>query len=173
MRFITCFTIIVFLVAFQTALIMTFPILTISFDLLIPLIVFLILLRSKVETWLSIIAAGIGVNTLSGVPMGVYLITYIWLFMLFKNVKTYFHTPDSFLFVILVSIGVLVEQLIFGAFYMIQSPAPALSLHAISMAVLQIILAGVTSPFLFVVLKKIFDVSDKLTFQNDQSVLKP
>ncbi len=134
MRFITCFTILVFLVACQTALKKTFPILTISF---------------------------------------VYLITYVWLFMLFKNVKTYFHTPDSFLFVILVSIGVLVEQMIFGAFYMIQSPAQGISLHAISVTVLQIILAGVTSPFLFIVLKKIFDVSDKLTFQNDQGVLKP
>ncbi len=173
MRFITCFTIFVFLVACQTALKKTFPILNISFDLLIPCIVFLILLRSKVETWLSIIAAGIGVNTLSGAPMGVYLITYIWLFMLFKNVKTYFHSPDSFLFVILVSTGVMVEHLIFGAFYMIQSPAQGISLHAISVTVLQIVLAGVTSPFLFVFLKKIFDVSDKLTFQNDQGVLKP
>jgi hypothetical protein len=172
MRFITCFTILIFLVACQTALKKTFPILTISFDLLIPLIVFLILLRSKVETWLSIIAAGIGVNMLSGAPMGVYLITYIWLFMLFKNVKSYFHTPDSFLFIILVIIGVLVEQLIFGVFYMIQSPTRILSLHALYMTLLQIVLAGITSPVIFIILRKVFDVSDKLTLQDDQGALK-
>jgi hypothetical protein len=98
------------------------------------------------------------------------LITYIWLFMLFKNVKTYFHTPDSFLFVILVIIGVVVEQLIFGLFYMHHSTSWTLFLHALYIASLQIIFAGITSPVVFMILKKIFDVSDKLSFQDFQSL---
>jgi hypothetical protein len=168
MRFITCFAILIFLVACQTALKAFFPKLIFCFDLLVPFIVFLILLRSRIETWLAIIAGGIGVNVLSGAPLGIYLITYIWLFMLFKNVKAYFHTPDSSLFFILVIIGVFVEQFIFGVFYLIQAPAWHLSPHAFSVAVTQVFLAGVISPVIFVVFKKIFSVSDKLSFNYDQ-----
>jgi hypothetical protein len=172
MRFVTCFVILVFLLALQTTLKTTFPIMTFCYDLAIPLIIFLILLRSRLETWLSILAAGIGVNMISGAPLGVYMITYIWLFMLFKNVKAYFHTPDSSLFIILVIIGVVVEQLIFGVFYMIQAPIANLSPHAIYWVLIQVLLAGVTSPVIFIILLKIFDVSDKLTFKADQNALK-
>jgi hypothetical protein len=168
MRFITCFAILIYLVACQTALKSFFPKLTFCFDLLIPFIIFLILLRSKVEIWLSIIAAGIGVNVMSGAPLGVYLITYIWLFMLFKSVKVYFHSPDSSLFFILVIIGVFVQQLIFGLFYLIQKSAGGVSPYAFYVAFMQIFLAGAISPVLFIIFKKIFDVSDKLSFQKDR-----
>jgi len=170
MRFITCFTILIFLMAFQTALKTTFPIVTTCYDLLIPLIVFLILSRSRVETWLTVIVAGIGVNMLSGAPLGVYLITYIWMFMLFKNVKTYFHTPDSSLFITLVIISVIFEQLIFGVFYMIQAPAEKFFSHALYVTCLQVLLAGITSPVAFFILNKLFDVSDKLVFQPHHEV---
>jgi cell shape-determining protein MreD len=129
------------------------------------LIVFLILLRSRVETWLTMIVASLGVNMLSGAPLGGYLITYIWMFMLFKNVKTYFHTTDSSLFISLVIISVIFEQLVFGMFYMIQSPAEIIFSQVFSVTCLQVLLAGVTSPVVFIILNKIFDVSDKLTFQ--------
>jgi cell shape-determining protein MreD len=154
--------------AFQTAVKTSSPLMTFCYDLTIPLIVFLILMRSRLEACLCVFFAGVGVNMISGAPLGVYLITYIWLFMLFKNLKSYFHTPDSLLFVVLVVIGVMVEQLIFGMFYMIQAPIKALSLHAVYQVLLQIVIAGISGPFFFILFFKIFHVSDTLTFQAEQ-----
>jgi hypothetical protein len=67
-----------------------------------------------------------------------------------------------------VIIGVLVEQLIFGVFYLIQSPEGNISSKVFYVTLIQVFLAGVISPVIFVIFKKIFDVSDKLSFQDDK-----
>jgi hypothetical protein len=167
MRFITCFTVTIFLLGLQTALTAKFSMLRVCFDLLIPFIVFLILMRPRIEIWLVIVAAGIGVNMMSGAPIGAYLITYIWLFILFKNVKSFFHTPDLSLFIILVMIGVVLEQIIFYFFHMLHSPEKSVYLNVFYLSLMQIFLVGALSPVFFSVFKKIFYVADKLTFHNE------
>ncbi len=163
MRFIICLAIAIFLISLQTALIIEFLLLPASFDFLISFIVFLILFRSWSETWLVIILGGLAVNTLSGAPMGVYMITYILLFIFFKNVKAYFHTLDSFLFIILVMIGVMVEQVIFGAFIFIQESYMFFSMSTLRTFFSPIFMAGVLSPLILMLFNKIFYLFDRLS----------
>lgn len=173
MRFITCLTIVILLISIQTTLIKAFPVFTASFDLLIPFVVFLILFRSRLEIWLVIFVAGIAVNMVSGAPIGIYLITYAWLFMLFKNVKMYFHTPDSSLFVILVTIGVMIEQLIFIAFHFIQKSSLIFSMHPFQTIFTQILVVCFSSPFILMIFGKIFYVSDRFSDGDKRAASKP
>ncbi len=167
MRLVSCFTLLVFFAAFQTALRTASPRDVFCFDGMIALIVYMILMRSRLETWFTAIVAGIGVNMLSGAPMGVYLISYIWMIVLFRNIKSYFHTSVFWLFVALVVIGIVIEQVIFGAFFVFYSGIFRMSWNAVYLTWMQIFWAAVLSPVIFLMIRKVFEATDQLRFRTD------
>lgn len=130
---------------------------------------FLTLFRSRMETYIVIIGGGILMNMLSGAPLGVYIIAYIWIFLLLKNITVYLHLHGSLLFTLFVIIGVMIEQLIFGLFYIIQTSSMNLSLYDLRIIFLQVLIAGVTSPTFFIIFKKIFN-NNNFSKRNDERV---
>jgi len=168
MRIITCLLIAIFFISVQTTLIKAFIGLTASFDLLIPFIIFLILFGSQLEIWLVILFGGVAVNMVSGAPIGIYLIIYVWIYVLFKNIKIYFQTPDSLLFVTLVIMSIMIEQLIFIVFSFFYKSSLIFSLRPFQIIFVQILLAFLFSPFLLTFFHKVFSILEQ--FDNGNKI---
>ena len=85
------------------------------YDLLFPFIVFLSLFRPLRESIPVVLFFGIAMDTLSGGPFGLYLTTYLWLFVGVKWMTTFLDVSDSILLLFVVTSGVLLQNLIFIA----------------------------------------------------------
>jgi rod shape-determining protein MreD len=151
MRYSIYFLIGILLISLQTTVAPVFSPLIFLYDLVVPLVVFLVLFRPGVEGLIVIIGVGCGMDMLSGAPPGVYLLSYLWIFLLFKNSRDYLQLSDSALFQAAVFLGVLIELLIFGAFYALSTPSFRLSPYAAWIVFTQMFSAIITGPFVFIV----------------------
>jgi rod shape-determining protein MreD len=87
-------------------------------------------------------------DTLSGGPFGLYLTTYLWLFVGVRWMTSFFDVNDSVLLLFVVALGVLLQNLIFIAAIIMFSPlALSFSLTVNTVAV-QLLWAIFTGPIL-------------------------
>ncbi|UCD30952.1 MAG: hypothetical protein JSV38_09005 [Desulfobacterales bacterium] len=107
-HFLICFA----LVILQTTVMPYFSIFDRFYDLLFPFIVFLSLFRSSREGIPVVLFFGFVMDTLSGGPFGLYLTTYLWLFVGVKWMITFLDVGDSVLLLFVVAMGVLIQNLI-------------------------------------------------------------
>lgn len=118
------------------------------YDLLFPYIVFLSLFRPLRESIPVVIVFGFVMDTLSGGPFGLYLTTYLWLLVGVKWLTSFLDVNDSVLLLIIVALGVLIQNLIFiAAIIMFSSLALSFSLAVNTIAV-QLLWATITGPIL-------------------------
>ncbi len=101
------------LIIFQTTIIPHIPLFNNFYDLLIPFIIYLGLFRPAREGILFILVSGFLMDNLSGGPFGLYLTTYLWLFIVVKLIIKYLHARNNILLLFIVAAGVLMENLIF------------------------------------------------------------
>ncbi|MFC1858461.1 hypothetical protein ACFL9U_10635 [Thermodesulfobacteriota bacterium] len=101
------------LIILQAAVLPHFSSLSGFYDLLLTLIIYLGLSRSVRDSVPVIFFAGFVMDNLSGGPFGVYLTTYFWMFATIKWLIKYFQAHNRALWLLIVAIGVLVENLIF------------------------------------------------------------
>ena len=143
-HFLICFV----LVILQTTVMPYFSVFDRFYDLLFPFIVFLSLFRSSRESIPVVLFFGLVMDTLSGGPFGLYLTTYLWLFVGVKWMITFLDVGDSVLLLFVVAIGVLIQNLIFVGSIAIFSPLSlSLSLTINTIAV-QLLWAIFTGPIL-------------------------
>jgi len=143
-HFIICF----FLVIFQTTVMPYFPMFDRFYDLLFPFIIFLSLFRPLRESIPVILFFGFVMDTLSGGPFGLYLTTYLWLFVGVKWMTTFLDVSDSVLLLFVVAAGVLIQNLIFIAAITISSPLTLPFSQVMNTIAVQLIWATFTGPFL-------------------------
>ncbi|HKK90113.1 MAG TPA: hypothetical protein VJ936_01825 [Desulfobacteraceae bacterium] len=89
-----------------------------SFDLLIVNVLYLALLFSNPFILIGVVFLGTIMDSLSGVPFGVYISVYLWIFISVQGLKRFVH-PGSFVFLPIISAAaVLLENffLIFSFF---------------------------------------------------------
>ena len=101
------------LIIFQTTIIPHIPLFNNFYDLLIPFIIYLGLFRPTREGILFILALGFLMDNLSGGPFGLYVTTYLWLFIVVKLLIKYLHARNNILLLFIVAGGVLMENVIF------------------------------------------------------------
>lgn len=101
-----------FLIIFQTAILPNFSIFKNLYDLSIPFVLYLGLFRPFSEGLPIILLLGFVMDSISGVPFGLYLIAYLWLFIAMKWIIKFLHTESIFILPLAVVIGVLVENIL-------------------------------------------------------------
>lgn len=143
------------------------------YDLLIPLSIYFSLYRAFHEGLPTLIVAALMMDMLSGAPAGIYLITYVWLFLAFRQTWRFLDLNHSYLFPLIVTIGVLFQQFIFWITLSIQSGQFVFSPAAMKVVFFQNLWAIVSAPIIFILLRLVFKVTDQAfeikAYENGQS----
>ncbi len=103
----------------QTSLLPHFPISRWAYDLLIPLVLYMILFHPLRISLPAVLAAGFLMDSLSVGPFGVYLSTYLWLLAAGRWLSRFLHTGNRLLIPFLIAGGVLLENLFFFATFLL------------------------------------------------------
>lgn len=101
------------LIIIQTTIIPYIPLFRGFYDLLIPFVIYLDIFRSFRESIPVILFFGFVMDNIYGGPFGLYLTTYLWLFVGVRWIITFLHVGNSLLWPFVVVAGVLMENLIF------------------------------------------------------------
>ena len=101
------------LIIFQTTIIPHISLFNNFYDLLIPFIIYLGLFRPTRESIFFILVPGFLMDNLSGGPFGLYVTTYLWLFIVVKLLIKYLYARNNILLLFIVAAGVLMENIIF------------------------------------------------------------
>ena len=101
------------LIVIQTTVMPYIPVFERFYDLLTPFIIYLSIFRSNRESMVIIFVFGFFMDIISGGPFGLYVTTYIWLFVGVRWAITFLHVGDNMLLPFVVAAGVLLENFIF------------------------------------------------------------
>jgi hypothetical protein len=134
------------LVLFQTTVMPYFHLFDRFYDLLSPFVIYLSLFRSLRQSIPVILFFGFLMDSLSGGPFGLYLTTYIWLFIGVKWIITFLHLGDSLLLPFLVAAGVLLQNCIFIGTIAMFEPGTQFLSAAVSIVTIQVLWAIFTGP---------------------------
>lgn len=162
MRYLIYFLVSAVLISLQTTIIPALPLLLTPYDILIPFVVYLTLFRPLSEGLPVIVLTGCAMDMLSGAVAGIYLIIFIWILLLFKRAKIYFHLKDPVLFKMIVIISILIENFIFGLYLSLKAVSFDLSLYACQILLIQLVWAIITSPFFYLIFNYGFFAMDSL-----------
>jgi len=83
------------------------------YDLMIPFVVYFSLFRPARQTLLAVLVLGFVMDNLSGGPFGLYLSTYLWLFICIRGMVVYLRVSNTVLLPAVIVGSVLVENIIF------------------------------------------------------------
>jgi cell shape-determining protein MreD len=134
------------LVLFQTTVMPYFHLFDSFYDLLSPFVIYLSLFQSLRQSIPVILFFGFLMDSLSGGPFGLYLTTYIWLFIGVKWIITFLHVGDSLLLPFIVAAGVLLQNCIFIGTIAIFEPGTQFLSAALSTVTVQVLWAIFTGP---------------------------
>lgn len=110
MTFAFYFIVCLLLVIIRTTIFPIFASFDNFFDLYLPVIVYFGLFRSAYETIPMVVILGIVMDSLSGVPFGLHLTSYVWLFLGVFWLKQFLHVFNYFLLSLIMMLGVVIEN---------------------------------------------------------------
>lgn len=143
----------IFLVIVQTTVLPNIPFTGQFYDLLIPLLIYLTLFRPPHESLPFVFFLGLLMDNLSGTPFGLYLTTYLWIYIGVKLVASYLRVGNRILMALIVCGGVLVQNvLIIGSAWVMDS-ARMLPADALTIVVSQLLWALVTGPVILIMFR--------------------
>jgi rod shape-determining protein MreD len=124
------------------------------YDLFIPFVVFMALYQ-PVHVGLSLaILFGFVMDVFSGGVFGLFLFTYFWFFCLIRAGLEFLDLQNSILETVLVLLGVLAENLIVIFFLSFFGREDGIRFWALQNVVVQVFVAGVTAPLIFLTFSK-------------------
>jgi len=135
-----------FLVITRTTLIPILPLFEKFYDLLIPIIIYLALFRKKREGIPIVLFFGFIMDSLSGGPMGLYLIIYIWLYILVHWLSQFFRIGSVLFLALTVTVGVAFEIVCLVGYIALLAPGASIPEDAVKTILLQLIWALLTGP---------------------------
>lgn len=112
----------IFFAVLQTACLPHFCSSCRSFDMLLPLVIYLSVFRPVAESLTLVAFLGIIMDCLSGSPFGLYVITYVWLLLGVRGSMRFLDAGSYFLFPLILMLGMVFEYFIF-AFSTSRSPS--------------------------------------------------
>ena len=136
------------------------------YDLLIPLVIYFSLYRSLAEGIPVVLFSAIMMDMISGAPAGIYLTTYIWLFLAFRQTWRFLDLRHTYLFPAIVVAGVVFQQFIFWVAASVSAGQLVFSYASIRIVFFQILWAVVSAPLLYLLFHKLFDLADRLLSGN-------
>lgn len=102
------------LIVVQTALLPRFPVIENCYDLLLPFIIYQVVFRPARESAILVVVAGLLMDQLSGAPMGLYLIAYMWVMVSVRWGLQFLHMGNYYLVPFVVAVAVVMENMFFG-----------------------------------------------------------
>jgi cell shape-determining protein MreD len=145
-----------FLLILQTAVVPVLPLLDRFYDLMIPFVVYLGLTRPVRESLPFVLLLGFIMDNLSGSPVGLYLTTYLWLFVGVKGITKVLQVGNRlFIIMLIVAVGVLVENLIFLGTLTILGPDQQLAGDAAKTITVQVLWAIWTGPVFLMIFRNV------------------
>ena len=136
------------LIIFQTTILPCLSLSNTFYDLLALYIVYMGLFFSVREGIPVAFIVGLVMDSLSGAPFGVYLTTYLWLFIGVRQIIKFFRVSNYILLPLVAAAAVLIENVILlGTFAMLE-PGAQFSLSVINTVIIQVVWAICTGPFI-------------------------
>jgi cell shape-determining protein MreD len=144
------------LVILQTAVVPVLPLLARFYDLMIPFVIYLGLSSPVRESLPFVLFLGLIMDNLSGSPVGLYLTTYVWLFVGVKGITKLLQVGNRlFIIMLIMAAGVLVENLIFLGTLTILGPDQQLAGDAVKTVTVQVLWAIWTGPVFLMIFRNI------------------
>ncbi|MDY6823387.1 MAG: hypothetical protein SWH68_06255 [Thermodesulfobacteriota bacterium] len=126
------------------------------YDLLIPVVLYLAIFRSAGEAVLILPMMGLLMDSVTGGPFGLYILTYVWLLAGIRAIIRYIHGTSIVFLFIAVIVGVTVEANIFWVAQLLAGRTWVVWPDTLGHLVWQLVFAGVTGPFLMLATKALF-----------------
>lgn len=136
------------LIIFQTTVIPYIPLFHGFYDLLSPFVIYLSIFRSSRESIPVILFFGFVMDNIYGGPFGLYLTTYLWLFVGVRWIITFLHVGNSLLWPFVVVAGVLMENFIFVVSSVLLKAGLHINSVVLGMVGVQVLWAVFTGPVL-------------------------
>lgn len=162
MQYLVFFSLSLFIIVLQTTIMPNIFGSLWFYDLIIPLVIYFSLYRPFREGFPVLFLAAMMMDMISGAPPGIYLTTYIWLYLAFRQTWRFFDVKQSHLFPVVVIIGVVFQQLVFWIVISLQAGHFVFSAGGIRLVFFQMLWAVVSSPIIFLLLQRLFGVTDRL-----------
>jgi len=162
MHTIAFFILSLLIVVLKTAILPGMPGGLLLYDLLIPLVIYFSLYRRLAEGLPVVLLSAVMMDMISGAPAGIYLTTYIWLFLACRQTWRFLDLRHTYLFPAIVVSGVVFQQLIFWVAASVSAGHMVFSIETIRIVFFQILWAVVTAPLLYLLFHKLFAVADRL-----------
>jgi len=140
------------LIVIKTTLIPDLPLFSKFYDLLIPIIVYLGFFRSAREGVPLVVFFGLIMDSLCGGPVGLYIITYAWIYAAVFSLSRFLHVGNWLLMAATVSCGVVFEILVLLFYLVFLAPNASLPVDAVQTIVLQIVWAMLTGPVILMII---------------------
>lgn len=162
MHTIAFFILCLFIVVLKTTILPGMPGGFLLYDLLIPLVIYFSLYRRLAEGLPVVLLSAVMMDMISGAPAGIYLTTYIWLYLAFRQTWRFLDLSHTYLFPAIVVAGVVFQQIIFWVAASVTAGHMAFSTGTLRIAFFQIVWAVVTAPLLYLLFHKLFAAADRL-----------
>jgi rod shape-determining protein MreD len=140
------------LLVVKTTLIPVLPFFTKFYDLLIPIVIYLGCFRSPREGVPVVIFFGLIMDSLCGAPMGLYMATYIWLYVAMRYLQQVLHAGNIALFAVAVACGVAFESLILLVYMLMLAPEAIVWSDVANLTMQQVLWALLTGPIFMVMI---------------------
>ncbi|MBF0232380.1 MAG: rod shape-determining protein MreD [Desulfamplus sp.] len=98
------------LIVIQTSLLPSISLFYHCFDLLLIVVLFFSLMFSHTSMIVSVIFIGFCMDSISGAPLGIYTISYIWIFILVQFLKRFVHRGNFIFLPCISAISVIMEN---------------------------------------------------------------
>lgn len=132
------------------------------YDLIIPLAAFFSLYRPFHEGFPTVVLAALMMDMISGAPPGIYTTTYIWLFLVFRHLWRFIDVRHSPVFLVIVVLGVLFQQVIFWMAICAREGRILFSGGGLQVVFFQVLWAVVSAPLIFLLLHLVFRYTDRI-----------
>ena len=134
------------LIVIQTTVMPHIPLFERFYDLLAPFVIYLSIFRSVRESMVMVFVFGFFMDIISGGPFGIYLTAYVWLFIGVRWAITFLHVGDGLLLPVVVTAGVLMENLVFIGTSAMFEQSSRISETMVSTIIVQVLWAIFTGP---------------------------
>ena len=162
MRYVLYLIFGVFLVGLHTAVLADLPSILSFYDIMIPFVVYFSLFRGLSAGLSVVLIIGFIMDMISGAPNGIYMATFMIVYLMFRNITAYFHAQETVLLTICTLVGILIENIAFGLSSMILHADLDISFTALQIVVVQLIWGILTGPLIYRLFTTVFASVDHI-----------
>lgn len=140
---------------FQTTVVPQLPLMSSCYDLMLPYIIYQAVFRPARESVVLVVGAGAGMGLLSGGPVGLFIIVYLWVMVGVWWGVRFFHMGNYFLAPFVVALAVLLENAFFALYVTIRTSGTGLPITTEQILLGQLGWALISAPLFIMLLNAV------------------